>query len=143
MLDAGALDPGCELTADLLGELGRDLMAEEGGHVFGFDRQDRLPGKLFIERFEDGLRAEHEISGVLDLHKTPVIGLSEDLEHRTALLGVAVEDVMQGGGREMIGESLRPLPVVDAHKGVVGKGEADPGSGELAGRADVPPCGSA
>ena len=27
MLDAGALDPGCELTADLLGELGSDLVA--------------------------------------------------------------------------------------------------------------------
>src|SRR5215469_8831070 len=36
MLDAGALDPGCELTADLLGELGGDLVAQEGGHVFGF-----------------------------------------------------------------------------------------------------------
>jgi hypothetical protein len=32
MLDAGALDPRCKLTADLLGELGRDLVAEEGGH---------------------------------------------------------------------------------------------------------------
>src|SRR5262249_62409831 len=47
MLDAGALDPGCELTADLLGELGGDLVAQEGGHVFGFDGQDGLSGKLF------------------------------------------------------------------------------------------------
>src|SRR6516164_8083691 len=31
MLDAGTLDPGCEPTADLLGELGSDLAAEEGG----------------------------------------------------------------------------------------------------------------
>ena len=29
MLDAGALDPRRELTADLLGELGSDLVAEE------------------------------------------------------------------------------------------------------------------
>ena len=49
MLDAGALDPGCELTADLLGELGSDLVAEEGGHVFGFDCQNGLPGKLLVE----------------------------------------------------------------------------------------------
>jgi hypothetical protein len=35
VLDAGALDPRCEPTADLLGELGRDLVAEKGGHVFG------------------------------------------------------------------------------------------------------------
>ena len=73
-------------------------MAEEGGHVFGFDGQDGLAGKLFIERFEDGLRAEHQIGGVLDLHDAPVVGPSEDIEHRTALLGIAVEDLMQGGG---------------------------------------------
>ena len=39
MLDAGALDPGCELTGDLLGELGSALVAEEGGYVFGLDGQ--------------------------------------------------------------------------------------------------------
>src|SRR5215469_3912535 len=33
MLDAGALDAGGELTADLLGQLGRDFVAEKGGHV--------------------------------------------------------------------------------------------------------------
>ena len=76
MLDAGALDPGCELTADLLGELGGALVAQEGGHVFGFDGQDGLPGKLFIDRFEDGLRAEHQIGGVFDLHEAPVVGRS-------------------------------------------------------------------
>src|SRR5437016_10793117 len=75
MLDAGALDPRRELAADLLGELGSDLVAEEGGDVFGFDGQDGLPGKLFIEGFEDGWRAEHQISGVFDLHETPVVGL--------------------------------------------------------------------
>ena len=59
-----------------------------------------MPGKLFIEGFEDGLRAEHQVSGVFDLHKTPVIRLGEDVEHWTALLGVAIEDVMQAGGRK-------------------------------------------
>jgi hypothetical protein len=78
------------------------------------------------------LRAEHQISGVLDLHETPVVGLSEDVEHRTALLGIVIEDVMQRGGRELIGQGLRPLPVVDAQKRVVSEGEADAGGGELA-----------
>ena len=49
MLDAGAFDPGCEPTAYLLDELRGDLVAEEGGDLFGLDRQDGLPGKLFIE----------------------------------------------------------------------------------------------
>ena len=41
---------------------------------------------------------------------------------------------MQVVGREGVGEGLRALPVVDAQKGVVGKGETDAGGGELAGR---------
>src|SRR6201985_3865467 len=92
MPDAGPLDPRCELTADLLGELGSDSGAEEGGDVFGFDSEDGLPGKLLIEGFEDGWRAEHQIRGVLDLHETPMVGLSKQVEHRTALLGVPIED---------------------------------------------------
>ena len=102
--------------------------------MLGFDAEDGLPGKLFIQGFEDGLRAEYQISGVLDLHETPVVRLGEDVEHRTALLGVAIEDVMQAGGRQVIGEGLRPLPVIDVQEGVVGKGEADLGGGELAGQ---------
>ncbi len=35
MLDAGSLDPRCELAGDLLSELGSDLVAEKGGNVFG------------------------------------------------------------------------------------------------------------
>jgi hypothetical protein len=47
------------------------------------------------------LRAEHQISGVLDLHETPVVRLSEDVAHRTALLGIAIADAtMQVSGRE-------------------------------------------
>ena len=84
-----------------------------------------------VKRLEDGLRAEHQISGVLDLHKAPVVGRSEDVGHRTALLGIAIEDAMQLCGRELIGQGLRLLPVVDADKGVVGKREADPGGGRV------------
>ena len=75
MPDAGPLDPGCELAADLLRELGSDPVAEKDGDVFGFDGKDGLPGKLFIERFEGGWRAEHQVSGVLDLHETPMVGM--------------------------------------------------------------------
>ena len=138
MPDAGPLDPRCELTADLLGELGSDPVAEEGGDVFGFDSEDGLPGKLLIEGFEDGWRAEHQIRGVLDLHETPMVGLSEHVEHRTALLGVPIEDATQHVGREAIGKGLCAPPVVDAQEGVVGKGETDPGGGELAGQPAMP-----
>ena len=55
-----------------------------------------------------------------------MVGLSEDVERRTALLGIAIQDAMQVVGREAIGEGLRARPVVDVQEGVVGKGETDP-----------------
>ena len=67
-----------------------------------------------------------------------MVGLSEDVEHRTALLGIAIQDAMQVVGREAIGEGLRALPVVDVQESVVGKGETDPGGGELAGQPAMP-----
>jgi hypothetical protein len=48
--------------------------------------------------------------GVFDLHETPMVGLGEDVEHRTALLGIVIEDAMQVVGREGVGEGLRALP---------------------------------
>jgi hypothetical protein len=45
---------------------------------------------------------------------------------------------MQVVGREGVSEGLRALPVVDAQKGVVGKGETDAGGGELAGQPAMP-----
>jgi hypothetical protein len=46
-----------------------------------------------------------------------MVGLSEHVEHWTALLGVAIEDATQHVGREAIGKGLRALPVVDAQEG--------------------------
>ena len=67
-----------------------------------------------------------------------MVGLSEHVDHRTALLGVPIEDAMQHVGREAIGKGVRALPVVDAQEGVVGKAETDPSGGELAGQPAMP-----
>ncbi|MPZ36401.1 MAG: hypothetical protein GEV13_36555 [Rhodospirillales bacterium] len=53
------------------------------------------------------------------------VGLLEGVEHRAALPGIAVEHAMQAVGRELVGQSLGTRPVVEAHEGVVGRGEAD------------------
>ena len=50
MLDAGPLDAGGELRADLLGQLRGDLAAEEAGDLLRLDAQHRLAGELFVER---------------------------------------------------------------------------------------------
>ena len=49
MFDAGPLNTGRQLRADLLGQLRRDLTAEEGGDLLGLHTQHRLPDELLIE----------------------------------------------------------------------------------------------
>jgi hypothetical protein len=46
-----------------------------------------------------------------------MVGLSEHVEHRTALPGATIEDATQHVGREANGKGLRALPVGDAQEG--------------------------
>ena len=108
------------------------FLLKKARHVLGLHRQHRLAGKLFVERLERLGGAKHEVRGILHLHQAPVIALIKGVHDRTAQLGEAIENPMQLLGRERIGEGLRPLPVVDAQKGVVGEGKADAGGGKLA-----------
>lgn len=130
MLDAGSLDAGLKARADLLGELRRDLLAEETGDMLGLHRQHRLAGKPFIQGLEGLSGAKDKIEGILHLHQAPVVALVEGLQDRAAHLGVTVEHLMQLLGFERIRERLRSPPVIDPHKRIVGKGKADAGVSE-------------
>ena len=77
MLDAGALDAGGELRADLLGEQWRDLPAEERGDLLGFDAEHGLADELLVERAERGGGTERQVGGIFHLHQAPVVGLPE------------------------------------------------------------------
>jgi len=104
VLDASALDTGREPTAEFLRQWWRDLLPQKGGDLLGLDRDDLLPGECLVKRLQDRVGAEHPIRRVLKLHQAPVIGLSEDLKDRAALLGVAVEKGMQRVRRKGVRE---------------------------------------
>ena len=84
-----------------------------------------MPGQLFVERRQRGLGAEHQIGGILNLHQAPTIGLLEGIEHRAAQGRVPVKDAVKHAGRKAIGQLLRTVPIGDAQKGIVPKGETD------------------
>src|SRR5271165_5935380 len=89
-LDAGSLDAGLKARADLLGELRRDLLAQETGDMLGLDRQHRLAGKLFMQGLERLGGAKDKIEGILHLHQAPVVALVEGFQDRAAQLSVTV-----------------------------------------------------
>ena len=119
VLDASALDARREAAAEFLRQLRCDLLAQEVGDLVCLDREDRLPGEFLVERLQDRIGAEHQIGRVLHLHQAPVIGLSKDLEDRAALLGVAVQESVQGVRREGVRELLSPLPIGDTDESIV------------------------
>lgn len=54
-----------------------------------------------------------------------MISLSKGFEHWATHIGVGIEKSMQSVWPKRIGELLRPREVVDANKGVIGRGEID------------------
>jgi hypothetical protein len=105
--------------------------------MLGLDAQHGLPAKLLVEWLQYRGRAEHEVGGVLHLREASVVGLPKHIEHRTALLGVAVENVMQTIGGEVVRQLVGARKVVDVRKGVVRQGEVDACRGELAGQSGM------
>ena len=91
MLDAGALDPGGELRADLLCQRRRDLPAEKRGDLLGLHVQHRLADQLLIKRAEGDGGAERQIGGVFDLHQAPMIGLPEHIRYRAIQPGIPIQ----------------------------------------------------
>src|SRR5215469_671533 len=61
VLDAGALDAGGELRADLLRQQWRDLPAEEADNMLRLYVQHRLADQLLIQRAERGDGAERQV----------------------------------------------------------------------------------
>ena len=109
------------------------IFAQEACDLFSLDREHCLAGELFVQGLEGRLGAKHQVHGVLHLHQTPVVGLPEDIEHRTEPLGVAVQAPVQFIGLDRIGERLRPPEVRNAHERVVGQAELYAGGRELSG----------
>jgi hypothetical protein len=81
--------------------------------VLGFDVEHGLPGELLIKRGQHSLRAENQIGGIFHLHQTPIVGLPDHIQHRTALRRVTVEDSVQILWRECIGQGLCAVPIGD------------------------------
>src|SRR4249920_1095835 len=130
-LDAGSLDTGGKLRADLLCQLWGYLATEERGDLLRLYAQHRFPGELLIQRPQCRGRAEHHVGGIFHLHQAPVVSLAEDVEHRAAHRGIPVEYTVQLVRRELVSQVLRAFPVGDAGEGVVGRGEGDALRGQL------------
>ena len=110
-LDSGALYASRLRTRYLLRQLQRHLLAPKMHGFRGLNRGNRLPRKGFVERLGDCFRAEGQIGRSLDLHQTPVVAPTKDVEARAVLPGVAIKNPVQRVRRGAVGQLLRAIPV--------------------------------
>ena len=130
MADAGALDAGGEVVADLALVVGVEFVPEEGGDMLGFDDMHGGAHDRLVQGLEGRLLAEHDVGGVLDLHEAPVHAVAEVARDRAEAPCPLIEVAMQGG-IEAVGKTLGLGGIGDAQEGVVGGLEADAGLRQL------------
>lgn len=89
--DAGSLDAGAEIVADLAEVAGVELLAEKGGDVLDPNGMDGGADEVIVKRCQVLLSAKGEIGGVLHLHQAPMIAGGELRSGRAELRGVAIQ----------------------------------------------------
>src|ERR1051325_370855 len=123
--DAGALDAGVEVVADLAEVARVELLAQEGGDVLGADGVDGGADQVVVEGSQVLAALEDDVGGVLDLHDAPVVAGRELGGRRAELVREAVELAMQGQRLQPVGDLLRSREVVDVDERVVEELVAD------------------
>lgn len=137
MADAGTLDTGGEVVADLALVGAGELAPEEGRHVLGLDHMHGGAHDGLIQRLEGRLLAEHDVGGVFRLHEAPVVARAEVAQNRAEALRPQGEPRMEQRCAERVGELLRLGGIGDEGEGVVEHREGNARLEQLAGQPGV------
>jgi hypothetical protein len=131
MADAGALDAGGEVIADLALVVGGEFVPEEGGDMLGLDHMHGGAHDGLVQGLEGRLLAEHHVGGVLDLHEAPVHAVAEVAHDGAAVPCPVIELAMQRGGIEAVRQTLGLGRIGKVQEGIVGGVERDAGLRQL------------
>ena len=131
VLDAGALDAGVKVVADLGLHVSSELMAQERRHVVRLDSVDRRARQDLVQRSEVSLALEDDVGGVFDLHQAPVVARFELLDDGAVDARPAVQLPVQCANNQLLGQFLSSREILDLDEGVVGESKADPSLAQL------------
>jgi hypothetical protein len=119
MFNPCSLDTGVEVIAHFILIVSMQASSQKGGNVVGLDGMDRRPDQFIVKGGQIALASKHQVGGIFGLQDTPVIALLEMPDDRADLTGIAVENLMNTFGIQVVGQFLRPAEVVQSHKAVV------------------------
>jgi len=137
VLDAGALNAGGQTALHLLRQFRRHLLAQEMHDLRRLHRNNGFPREGFVEELHDRGRTEGQIGRTRDLHQAPAVSLGQDVEDRTALTGVVIQNPVQDVWGRTVCQLLHLTPVANAEEGVVGHRIIDVRRHELPGEPTV------
>src|SRR4030066_637297 len=95
------------VTIDLFG---RGQFVQEMHHLRSFDRDNRFSRDGCVEALHGRVRTEDPIGRAPDLHRSPVLGLTEDVEDWAASPSVTIKKPVQHVRRQTIGQLLGAGP---------------------------------
>lgn len=124
MLDAGALDAGGKVVAQFVPVSAMGLSPQKSRHPVGLDAVNGGSRQFGVQVRQLRLPVKNDIRGVFDLHQAPMVGV-ERFDDRAVARSDRIEEAMEIFRLEPVAESLRRIPIVALHKGVVQQGESN------------------
>jgi len=140
MFDSGALPPLLEISAGLAGEGAVKFTAKESHDVLGPDANSGMLLQILVQPTQGGAVDKEDVGGEFGLVGHPIVLIPlEDISHQGVdSSGIAVKDFRPFLLRELVGNGLRPLAILNADKGVFHFLILHPSAVELAREPFVP-----
>lgn len=119
MFNACSLYAGVEVVAHFVLITAVKFSSQKGGDVVGFDGMYGRPDQFIIDESKVALPFENNVGGVFDLHDAPMVAILEIPDDGTVAASVGIEYSVNAFDIDVVGQFLRFVKVLDAHKAVV------------------------
>lgn len=119
VFNARALNAGVKIIAEFILKAAGEFTAQKHGNLFRLDSINRGADQLFVKRCKVSLAFEHNVRGVFNLHKAPVIPAGKTAHRGTICADYLLQRPVQTSRVKLIGELLSRGDVCDIHESVV------------------------
>jgi hypothetical protein len=135
---ASPFKAGIKVVADFALVIHMKFCAQKGSDVFRFNRNNGAANEGLIKKLKIGLFSEDNVSGIFNLDERPIVGEGEGFNERTTPLGQNIQDLVQVGYTNLIGEFLGSGKIGQIQESIVMHGMGNRTFGEISGQPVMP-----
>jgi len=119
MFNASSLDSRVKVIAHFILVAAMKFTAKECGDILGLNRVNGSANNFVVDRFEVVFLLEDYISGVFDLHKTPVAVVGKMTNDRTVLFNDSIQLPMNTFDIDVVSKFLSFIKIVNLYKDII------------------------